>query len=178
MSTSGPSSNIVLTRVISRMLECLGKDTHIGSSPVEQIGRSYSHINEPNIPRSPRDLSLSRIRDPNETFDEYVIPPEAAVQQLLDHFFSRLGVLWPILHRPSFMSEYSRIRVCGASCTRRSWLALFNIVLALAITSTARNDLPPSARVAEAQLYYRRAVTLCDRSTIATPSLEIGQSYS
>lgn len=174
ISLAGPSSNIILIRLISRMLERHSGAPDAWGVSIDPGENSCAWVNKLHVPESDHDISANKPQKVAEAFDEHAIPPDPVVQGLLNQFFSHMGVLWPILHKPTFVAEYSRLRTLGARHIRRSWLALFNIVLALATMTIVHDEASPDCRAAEAQVYYHRAITLCDRSTIVKSSLEIG----
>ena len=174
----GPSSNITLTRSISRMAAWLGNVAYPWSAPADQDKMSFAFVGTLLRPESTSMLSLTRSSQVGEPFDEFVVPPEYVTERLLNHFFSQLRVLFPVLHRPTFMQEYARLKVCGARNMRKSWLGLLNIVLALATTSIVLDKTPSDSRAAEAQVYYQRAMNFCDRCAISSSSLEIGEFSS
>lgn len=174
----GPSSNITLTRSISRMVAWLGNVAYPWPSPVDQDKMPLAFVGTLYRPESTSILSLTRVSHAGEPFDEFAVPPEYETKRLLSHFFSQLGVLFPVLHRPTFMQDYAQLKVCGARNMRKSWLGLLNIVLALATTSIVLDNSPSDSRAAEAQVYYQRAMALCDRCAVARASLEIGEFSS
>jgi hypothetical protein len=70
-------------------------------------------------------------------FDKFAVPSEGLAAELIQHYFSDAGShsLFPFLHRQSFMEQYAHMRKYGARSMRRTWLGLFNMVLAVATNS-------------------------------------------
>lgn len=58
---------------------------------------------------------------------------------------------------------------------RRTWLGLLNIILAIATSLSAKDDIPVEKRIQESDVYYQRANGLCDRDSKRNASLEMVQ---
>jgi len=73
------------------------------------------------------DISLAKPQ-----VDIYAVPEKPIADGLIDAYFATVHPLFPIIHRPSFMSQYELLyhsedtsRVSG------KWLAVLNLVLAI-----------------------------------------------
>ncbi|TVY91551.1 Lactose regulatory protein [Lachnellula willkommii] len=129
-------------------------------------------------------MSVSRSASPNgrhaaqsgvsqsEEVNIYALPPEKETRELIEHYFSTTGVLFPYLHEPTFWKTYEEVKRNRFTKVRRTWLGLLNIVLALAASARVRSETTSEDRVKESDTYYQRAVGLCDRQILRASSLE------
>ncbi|RVX76020.1 hypothetical protein B0A52_00377 [Exophiala mesophila] len=110
-------------------------------------------------------------------FDKFATPPDALATGLIQHYFSDVGShsLFPFLHQQSFMENYAHMKKYGPRYMRRTWLGLFNMVLAVATNMVERDEATSPGRINEAQTYYQRAVSLCDTTALSGASLELVQ---
>ena len=63
----------------------------------------------------------------------YILPPKPLVLQLLQLYFTRCAKLFPYIDEREFYEEYNKAELSGFHQIRRSWLALLNIVFAMAL---------------------------------------------
>ncbi|KIX01347.1 uncharacterized protein Z518_09072 [Rhinocladiella mackenziei CBS 650.93] len=167
----GPSSNITFTRHITQMVARLGHLANPWTSSVVD-NPSLTFLNIPHSPLNVYDLRKGQGR---EVLDPFALPSQHQMEQLIGHYFSDTGLLFPNLHRPSFLESYVQMKEHGPTSMRRTWLAMLNMVLALATITIDRDDAAAETRAAEAQKYYERAAALCDVTVLSGTSLEVVQ---
>ena len=114
---------------------------------------------------SPRELSIRRSK-----VDPYILPPRHRVMRLFDLYFSNTHTLYPYLHRPSIQQAYNETAATGFKRVRPSWLALLNLVFALAVQTS--NDTNSTSERAEAALFFQRAKRVFSQNILSTNSLE------
>jgi hypothetical protein len=105
----------------------------------------------------------------------YAVPSSDITRELLTHYFSNTGQLFPYLHERSFWETYEDNRLNNFTKVRRTWLGLFNIILALATSTSSRVNFNATERVRESDIYYQRAVGLCEKHILRASSLEAGE---
>jgi len=106
--------------------------------------------------------------------DKFGLPTEGKIETLIDNYFSDVGLLFPNLHKPTFLECYAQMKRDGPLNTRKIWLGIFNMVLAVGALTVIRSDSMPQNR-GEAQQYYESAVSLCDPIVLSGTSLEVGK---
>ena len=106
----------------------------------------------------------------------YALPSEHETRILIEHYFSNTGVLFPYIHKPSFLHEYDRFKASNFSKARRTWLGLLNMVLAMSSNTIVDPKKAAMDRISESDLFYRRAMALCDRQILRGTNLETGLS--
>jgi hypothetical protein len=104
----------------------------------------------------------------------YALPKESRTRELLNHYFSTTGLLFPYLHEQTFWDTYEFMRRNQFTKVRRTWLGLLNIVLALATSTRVTNDTNAGRRVQESDVYYQRALGICENQILRASSLEAG----
>jgi hypothetical protein len=104
----------------------------------------------------------------------YALPQESQTRELLNHYFSTTGLLFPYLHEQTFRETYEDMRRNKFTNVRRTWLALLNIVLALATSTRVKCDTNAERRVQESDVYYQRALGLFEKQILQASSLEAG----
>lgn len=103
--------------------------------------------------------------------DIYSLPPPEKASDLIRQYFSQINVLYPILHEESFIQTYEDMAKGDNQEYRPSYLALLNIVLALAQTTIPTpNGAQERMRVSE--YYYKRAASICKRPPVRGFRLE------
>ncbi|KAH7029734.1 fungal-specific transcription factor domain-containing protein [Microdochium trichocladiopsis] len=100
--------------------------------------------------------------------------PEDVTEQLLQEYFSNTGMLFPYIHETSFMDTYRQARLSAFAGVRRTWLALLNIVLAIAIQADASRP-DTSLAAADAELFFCKARNLCGTHMLRSTTLETVQ---
>ncbi|KAL4928070.1 putative C6 transcription factor [Aspergillus undulatus] len=172
----GPSSNIAFTSDLSRALKRLSRSrSELGFSNRQiladlQITRvSQSNSNSP-VPRSAPWLGDSPTQGETST---YYLPPDHETTSLIDQYWATTGMLYPFLHEETFRDTYAQLKR-GSTATRRTWLGLLNMVLAMA-THTKVLSRDQERQRALPETFYRRANKLCAEYVMTGASLEIVQ---
>jgi hypothetical protein len=104
----------------------------------------------------------------------YTLPPKAQVLQYLQLYFSRCHKLFPYIDERTFYEEYNHAELSGFQQIRRSWLALLNILFAMALQLDGAG-VEEEDRVRKADIFYRRAKVLHQDTQVY--SLESSMPY-
>ncbi|KAH0279183.1 hypothetical protein KCU91_g1929, partial [Aureobasidium melanogenum] len=122
---------------------------------------------------------LSPIPDPNpgsqNQLSPYTLPPEAELEVQLAAYFENTGFLFPFIHPPSFLETYKSVKDNRFTKVRRTWLGLLNIILAMATSTDYRNGASAIERTARSDVFYNRALTLCNTQMLRGTNIEIVQ---
>ncbi|KAH7028898.1 fungal-specific transcription factor domain-containing protein [Microdochium trichocladiopsis] len=157
----GPSANISFMRIILRSM--------LAASPASP-GPSTVKVKS----MSSRTAS-NTLKEPAQNLG-VTLPPEDVMHRLLQQYFANTGLLFPYIHEASFLETYRQARASGFTSVRRTWLALLNIILAMAVRADAsRAETPHSARGDEAEPFYKRACLLCGTQMLRGTTLETVQ---
>lgn len=156
----GPSANISFMRIILRSML-------VASGP----GNGGS-INVKPLPSRSTPAASARIAS---STTGVLLPPEDVTDQLLQEYFSNTGMLFPYIHESSFLETYRQARLSGFAGVRRTWLALLNIILAMATRANAAQTNTHSRAVDDAEAFYRRAKKLCKTQMLNGLTLETVQ---
>ncbi len=179
----GPSSNIAFLRNVSRAVARLTNDSEPWRpSPAERnsVGYTGGFVNA-SRPASPAPAHHDHA---HEKIDIYAVPTDSVARELLAWYFSNTGVLFPYLHEHSFMTTFNQASKDKFRGVRRSWLALFNMVLAHAAvhardisTTPGSADSSTFRADAESEMYYKRAYGLFNEKpqNRAGASVELGK---
>lgn len=125
---------------------------------------------------SGRLLSSSGLKNVDRNnIDIHILPPEGKVRELLAVYFSNTGLLFPYIHRETFLETYEEMKRNNFTKVRRTWLGLLNIVMALTTSLKVYENLSAEKRASESNVYYQRAKGLCGNHTMRGTSLEIGE---
>lgn len=102
-----------------------------------------------------------------------VLPREDLIEKLLHEYFSNTGLLFPYIHEASFMETYRQVKSSGFSGVRRTWLALLNVMLAMATRADpSRGD--THRAFADSDVFYQRSQELCKTQMLRGTTLETG----
>lgn len=106
--------------------------------------------------------------------DEFMLPREGLLEALMDEYFNHAALLFPYIHEPTLRTIYVELKISRFRSARRTWLALLNMVLAIA--SKLRTSALPVSNVSDGDdtRYYRRALKLCYRYMFCVTSVEMG----
>lgn len=172
----GPSSNIAFMRYISRAILQAKSGNELADvlTPTDQRHRGIVNVSK-SRPPSPgptpgRTNNLMR----NTGVNIYALPSEERTWSLIQQYFLKTGQLLPFIHEPSFCKTYVQMKNERFRAVRRTWLGLLNIILAIAASLSAKDDIPVDKRIQESDIYYQRANGLCDRDSKRNASLEMG----
>lgn len=83
-------------------------------------------------------------------------------------------MLFPYLHKPSFLATYNEALRDGFSRVRRTWLALLNLVMAMGSRASTEVGITAEEKYTAAEIFYRRGFGLCDGHILRLSSLDSG----
>lgn len=176
----GPSSNIAFTRHISGAVCRLSTVEQHGSPRTNESlqfdGGLLSVSRPPSPTRQRPPFPGTQPTSHKEPIRIYAIPSEEETLVLVRRYFSDTGLLFPYVHEESFMETYQHLRKANFTKISKTWLGLLNMVLAFATSTTISADLSAENRVKLSDVYYQRALGLCDRQIFRGTSLELGKS--
>ncbi|OKL55356.1 hypothetical protein UA08_09423 [Talaromyces atroroseus] len=173
----GPSSNIAFTSDLSRALKRLSRSR--GEYSPGSIQRLPDfHIARVSRPSSPLPDAVpstaSGHQDDTPVSSIFYLPPDEETSALIDQYFSNTGLLFPYLHEETFRESYKKLKQNHAA-TRRTWLGVLNMVLAMATHTTVLPVGESEKRQIRSEAFYRRADSLCAEYVMNGASLEIVQ---
>jgi hypothetical protein len=105
----------------------------------------------------------------------FALPPDSQVLDLIGRYFNDTGYLFPYIHEETFVRTYMEFRGKAQPKVRRTWLGLLNMVLAIATSTKVDSDLDAAGRSEESNIYYQRALGLCQKQVMRGASLEVGE---
>ncbi|OAG07134.1 uncharacterized protein CC84DRAFT_1117246 [Paraphaeosphaeria sporulosa] len=174
----GPSSNIAFTRIIVRSTTSILKATMTAESPLSPEDAALrSHMLHVSRQHSPARDQFSPANNLPVTFDPFSLPPESETKSLIEIYFETTGVLFPYVDKPSFVQTYQQLNAANIRAARRSWLGLLNMVLAMATSASHGRILSASERATNSDVFYRRALALCEKNIRHGTSLEMVQMF-
>jgi hypothetical protein len=173
----GPSSNIAFTRHISLAVARLFQSGRENATPrsIESLplDGGIMHVSRPASP--PREASSEGTKQwQKPRLNLYALPVEEESSELVQRYFSNTGLLFPYLDETAFMETYQTMRASNFTKVRKTWLGLFNMVLAFAISTAASAGLSAEKRTEMSDLYYQRALGLYHREMFRGSSVELG----
>lgn len=127
------------------------------------------------ITRSTHQVATAMASSASTRVNVYALPPDHRSWSLIGQYFQKTGQLLPFIHESSFCETYVQMRREGFTKVSRTWLGLFNIVLAISVSLSFKDDISPAERIQESDIYYQRANGLCDRDSKRSASLEMGR---
>ncbi|KAL5591122.1 hypothetical protein FOBRF1_014679 [Fusarium oxysporum] len=125
-------------------------------------------------------FSSASVADPSAGqpagLDTNVLPPDYEVEALLLAYFSNMGLLFPYVHKQTFMDTYQDLKSQGFSTSvRRTWLGLLNMILAMATSTASQDSVSSPSRRTSSDVFYRRAQKLCRNQMLRGTTLETAQ---
>ncbi|KAL7894090.1 fungal-specific transcription factor domain-containing protein [Trichoderma sp. SZMC 28014] len=173
----GPSSNIAFMRYISRAILQAKSGDELADvlTPTDQRHSGIVNVSKsrPPSPEPTPGKTNNLMRDAGVNI--YALPSEERTWSLIQQYFHKTGQLLPFIHEPSFCKTYLQMKNERFRAVRRTWLGLLNIILAIAASLSAKDDIPVDKRIQESDIYYQRANGLCDRDSKRNASLEMVQ---
>jgi hypothetical protein len=174
----GPSSNISFTSDISRTLKRLPRSRGNftpGSGHTSLFDLHIARVSRPSSPVShPTPWTGNNAeQEGTPTSSIFYLPPDDETLCLIDRYFADTGLLFPYIHEETFRETYAQLKT-NHTVTRRTWLGVLNIVLALATLSTVLPIGDSEKRRVDAEAFYHRANALCAEHVMNGASLEIG----
>lgn len=178
----GPSSNIAFTRHISRAISRLSHahqdhSSTPGTHESLHLDGGLMNVSRPPSPIRP-DIS-TKANQPGSgraPVNPFALPPEPEALDLIRQYFQNTGVLFPFLHEASFLETYEAMKRTRFTKVRRTWLGLFNILLAFGQSTSKTSTLTAEERAEASEIYYQRAVKLCENQILRGTSLELGET--
>ena len=172
----GPSSNIAFTRHISQAVARVTQSRQTWTTPgTEESLRFAGRMTRDSGPASPVRRPQGIEHGKPKTVDIYFVPAEAEIRRLMKSYFDYIGSLYPYVHEATFSRTYEETRRNNFKEVRRTWLALFNMVLALATGVPYNSDVTVQQRTERADVFYQRAMILCKEQMTRGTSLEVVQ---
>lgn len=160
----GPSSNAAFLRQIQNLAQNLQVP-----SLVDCINHGAVTITRPSPHGSKNDADLTK------DVNELVLPPQRFLEALIDIYFSHAALFFPYVHEATFRATYVELKASQLKSARRTWLALLNMVLAIASKlSQSPSDTNPEPETDES-IYYKRAVKLINNYVFCATSVEMGE---
>ncbi|KAF2801274.1 uncharacterized protein BDZ99DRAFT_456469 [Mytilinidion resinicola] len=169
----GPSSNIAFTRHLSRAVARLSSTDHTYPTPGTHDG-GLMRVSRPPSPSRTQD-GRSRGHSRWQTLNLFALPPEDETLDLVQRYFSNTGLLFPYVHEETFLETYGAMKRTNFTKVRKTWLGLLNMVLALATSTTVSNATTAEQRAEMSDVYYQRALGLCDKHVWRGASIELVQ---
>lgn len=87
--------------------------------------------------RRPADANILAEDQTRVHVELFALPSQAEADSLLHRYFTTVNLMIPCIHEESFRDTYSKIHSVGLQGCRRSWLALLNMMFAIATNVTA-----------------------------------------
>ena len=128
----------------------------------------------PSSPSGPRSLRLANSSGDETAVNICSLPTEERTCELISRYFNDTGLLFPYIHEETFWESYYEMKSSNFTRTRRSWLGLLNIIMALATSTTIDTGSDAEERLRESDVYYQRAMGLCEKQMMRGTSFEIG----
>lgn len=107
--------------------------------------------------------------EPRNTF---ALPPRHDADALLELYFSTVNLMIPFIHEESFRVIYRRVVREGTGVAHKTWLAILNMLFALA-TNVSTPTSPPRERAEQSNIFFERAIALSKAEFLGRPSLEL-----
>ncbi|KAL2835446.1 fungal-specific transcription factor domain-containing protein [Aspergillus pseudoustus] len=175
----GSSSNISFTTDLSRTLKRLSRSRGNftpGSSHTSLFDFHIARVSRPSspVPYSNPWVANNPEHNSTPTSSIFYLPPDGETLALIDRYFADKGLLYPYIHEETFRENYAQLKR-NHTVTRRTWLGVLNIVLALATLTTIYPAGDAEKRRVEADAFYQRANALCAEHVMNGATLEIVQ---
>jgi hypothetical protein len=126
-------------------------------------------------PPSPRPIRQGKDEGSGNQVNLYALPHDSQIMDLIRRYFNDTGYLFPYLHEETFLRTYMEFRGQAQPKVRRTWLGLLNMLLAIATSTKVDGDLDAAGRSEESNIYYQRALGLCQKQIMRGTSLEVGK---
>ncbi|KAI5207338.1 hypothetical protein E4T38_03381 [Aureobasidium subglaciale] len=168
----GPSSNIAFLRQI---IQAMASKWNIVPPTTPSIRQEELDLKTGFVRASRAARSAITIDPSGGTTSALLLPPHAEIERLLLAYFANTGLIFPYVHERSFMESYQQCRQSKFKHVRRTWLGLLNIILAMAVSTQHEHGISAAKRIAESELYYERAKSLCGDQMLRGSSLEMVQ---
>lgn len=94
---------------------------------------------------------------------------------LVIRYFDDFGSIVPVIHRPSFLERYELAKNGNSGMDEKSWLALLNIVLALAVVSVSGSVAASHDPASQANAHQEISQQVLQDSSLHDLNLDIGE---
>ncbi|KAE8381201.1 fungal-specific transcription factor domain-containing protein [Aspergillus bertholletiae] len=158
----GPSSNDHFLRCLCHAVT-LGEHIDIVAIPYTEPNVDHAQAQYP----TPASENI-QLREANI----FALPPVTEMTELVQKFFSEIGILFPFIYPVTFLETYSHLIKNGCLSVSRKWLALLNLILATVRMSIIPNRQFFTTYIIESDTYYRRAVDLYGEQIFNGESIE------
>ncbi len=173
---SGPSSNIAFTRKIIRTTASILKSAAPDASPVPpNYDGIQSYILRRSRAVSPVEDQTHQVPNNFSNVEAFALPSESETLPLIDKYFRTTGVLFPYIDGVEFLKTYRQMASTNIHTVRRSWLGLLNMVLAMSVHVDCGSEVAALERAARSDIFFWRAMALCDKQIRHGTSLEVGK---
>lgn len=173
--SSGPSSNIAFLRHISLAMARMGDLSQSMPSPSNRARDVAGGMSVSRPHPVEDDTNAGRFGRLHGGVNIYALPSEARTWSLIKEYFQKTGQLLPFVHEETFCATFFKMKRSNFTMARRTWLGLLNIILAMATTLHVDRTISSEKRIEESDVYYQRAIGLCDKESRRNISLELGQ---
>ncbi|RFU31829.1 hypothetical protein B7463_g4515, partial [Scytalidium lignicola] len=170
----GPSSNIAFIGHISfAMARGNASSPIVPSSNRTRVGTRLMSVSRSH--HASEEFNGSDLERSHGGVNIYTLPSESRAWSLINKYFLKTGQLLPFIHEQSFCETYLQMKRDNFTMVRRTWLGLLNIIFAMATTVSIEGDISSETRIAESDMYYQRANSLCDKESRRNISVELVQ---
>lgn len=166
-------------RIVRRIAPMLQVDGLIGANPeqaaipdpIQQTSRAAS------IGTDPIEDTSSSGTSPYSVTDMHAIPSGDSVRKLLNIYFSRTNLLFPIFRQATIFDIYKRIEETGdVSFLSNTWLGVFNMILAIAAMVQSTSLRQQTLICYDSSVFFSRAQQLAKSEAVHAPTVETGKT--
>ena len=93
--------------------------------------------------------------------DVHAVPSQELADEMVTRYFTIMQRLFPYLHEESFLETYAQVKGSNYIRVRKAWLALLNMMFAMATSSSTDGGISVEKRMSDSEIYYQRACGLC-----------------
>lgn len=170
----GESSNVAFTRDLLQAVSVTRTVSHLvelaaagGERRVERSRLLSSHEPPPITIENQRSIEPLVVSS---------LPEQSEMESLMNIYFAATGLLFPFIHEQSFWQTYNEFKATRFTVVKsRTWLGLLNMIFAMASNVNLSSVASNKKRHEMSQIYYARAVALCDEPSRRSISIEIVQ---
>ena len=126
-------------------------------------------------PHSPVVDQLTGATNAANGTEPFALPADGETLQMIQIYFNTTGVLFPYIDEEAFLKTYQQLTSTNIRTVRRSWLGLLNMVLAMSMHASHDNELTAIERATKSDVFFRRALALCEKQIRYGTSVEVGR---
>jgi hypothetical protein len=108
------------------------------------------------------------------TAELYMLPPRKTAEPMVEIYFNQVHILYPFLHRQSFMRAYDKLWLDQHGHTNDTLYCIVNIIFAMYCQITKKDS--PDEKGVAAVMFLRRAKQLLQNQLLEGGSLELIQA--